>query len=128
MTGVMHFDKTYKLIIAGSRTINSTVEEIGRMVDHNFFSLPSEVVCGLAKGPDLVGKAWAAQMNIPCRDFPADWEKYGKRAGILRNEEMGDYADALLALWDGESRGTKHMIDYMNKLGKLFYVTIRQST
>ena len=45
------------------------------------------------------------------RVFPADWDKYGKRAGYLRNVQMAEYADALLAFWDGESRGTKNMID-----------------
>ena len=50
--------------------------------------------------------------------FYPNWEKYGKSAGIIRNHEMGDYADYLLAFWDGTSKGTKDMIDYMKKIGK----------
>ena len=50
--------------------------------------------------------------------FEADWGTHGKKAGILRNIEMGDYADALIAFHDSESKGTKHMIEYMKSLGK----------
>ena len=42
--------------------------------------------------------------------YPAEWEKHGKAAGYKRNARMADNADGLLAVWDGESRGTKHMI------------------
>lgn len=43
--------------------------------------------------------------------FKADWDKHGKAAGFKRNTEMAKYADALIAFWDGKSKGTKHMID-----------------
>ena len=50
-----------------------------------------------------------------CYRFPADWDKYGKAAGYKRNGEMARNADALIAFWDGKSRGTKHMIDLAKK-------------
>jgi len=71
----------------------------------------TEVVSGGAKGVDRLGELWAQKRNIPITRFPAEWNKYGKRAGYIRNKEMALYADALLAIWDGESKGTKHMID-----------------
>lgn len=82
----------------------------------------TEVVCGGAKGADDLGRNHAICMDLDLKMFPADWDKLGRRAGPLRNIQMGDYADQLLALWDGESRGTKHMIEYMQKLNKPVYV------
>lgn len=86
------------------------------MADSRF--LITEVVSGTALGIDQAAIEWAHGVGIPVRKFPANWNKHGKRAGYLRNEEMADYADALIAIWDGESRGTKHMIDiaYRRKL------------
>lgn len=114
-----------KLIIAGSRKLEIDVLDIEYAVDSQNLWVEF-VVCGMAKGPDLVGKKWAEGHNIPVIEYPADWS-VGKRGGILRNIEMGDAADALLAFWDGKSRGTKHMMDYMEKIGKPVYVELRES-
>ena len=54
-------------------------------------------------------------MGYSVKEFPAQWNEFGKRAGYIRNEEMAKYADACVAFWDGESKGTKHMIDLANK-------------
>ena len=82
----------------------------------------SEVVCGLAKGADLLGKLFAEVNGYPCKDFPADWNKYGRAAGPIRNKQMADYADAAIVfMWDN-SRGSKNMIETMQKLGKPVYV------
>ncbi len=72
---------------------------------------PTAVVSGTARGADRLGEIWAQMQGIPVVQFPADWNRYGKKAGYLRNIEMADHAEALIALWDGESRGTKHMIE-----------------
>ncbi len=71
----------------------------------------TEVVSGTARGADLAGETWAIMDDVPIKRFPADWDTYGKRAGYLRNEQMAEYADALVAVWDGVSRGTNHMIE-----------------
>lgn len=76
------------------------------------------MVAGCAKGADQIPYRYNSWHGVPIKEFAAGWDTHGKKAGILRNIEMGDYADALIALWDGSSKGTKHMIDYMNKLGK----------
>ena len=71
----------------------------------------TEVVCGGATGPDTHGALWATVKNLPIKYFYPDYPGYGKRrAPVVRNEEMACYADALIAIWDGKSRGTRDMI------------------
>ena len=78
----------------------------------------TEVVCGMARGADLIGKKWAEEQGIPVIERPADWEKYGRTlAGAIRNQQMADEADALIALWDGKSPGTKNMIEIATREG-----------
>jgi hypothetical protein len=97
---------TGKYIIAGSRDFTD-FELLERVL--NEFEI-SEIVCGGARGADLLGKEYAEKYNIPVKMFPADWERYGKGAGHRRNLEMAEYADVLIAFWDGNSTGTAHMI------------------
>jgi hypothetical protein len=85
---------------------------------------PIEIVSGKARGVDTMGEQWARENDIPIKEFPANWKRYGIVAGIIRNEEMGDYADALVAVWDGESKGSKHMIDYAKKKGLKIHIHI----
>lgn len=109
-----------KVIIAGSRQITSP-NIIKSAVENSGFTT-TELVCGMARGVDLLGFQWAQEQNIPIKQMPAEWDKYGKSAGYRRNAEMAQHADALIAIWDGKSRGTKHMIDTMTKLNKPVYV------
>jgi hypothetical protein len=111
-----------KTIIAGSRSIvkYDIVKEY--IVKANFNI--TEVVCGMAKGVDLLGKEYAEENDIPIKEFPANWDLYGKRAGHLRNTEMAKYADALIAIWDGKSPGTKNMIDEAYKYKLKVFIEI----
>ena len=113
-----------KVIIAGSRTFND-YPLLRCTLDEFYLSTPiTEIVCGGAAGADMLGKQWAEENNIPVKMFDAQWHMYGKSAGMIRNIEMGEYADFLIAFWDGISPGTKHMIDYMkthNKHGIICY-------
>lgn len=77
-----------------------------------------EVVCGDARGVDTYGARWAAAQHIPVKHFPAKWDEHGRSAGYRRNVEMAEYADYLIAFWDGASHGTRHMIDIMKEKGK----------
>lgn len=104
-----------RVIVAGSREINVAVEYLSVIVIESGFT-PSVIISGHARGADKLGEDWAKLHDIPCEKYPADWDKYGKRAGFMRNEYMASKADALIALWDGNSRGTKHMIETMQKL------------
>jgi hypothetical protein len=83
---------------------------------------PFEVVSGTARGIDSLGEAWAAVHNIAVKRFPAKWKELGKSAGFKRNEQMAKYGDALVAIWDGKSRGTMHMINLAKKHGLTVYV------
>lgn len=109
-----------KTIIAGSREINDlslitkAVSECGWIV--------SEVVSGNARGVDRLGETWALYNAVPIQLFPAEWDVYGKSAGPIRNRKMAEYADTLIAIWDGKSKGTKNMIDTATKLGLTVYV------
>jgi len=96
-----------KTIIAGSRDIVD-YDELVHCLEQLDFNI-TEVVSGTARGVDRLGERWAEENNIPVKRFPANWNKYGKRAGFLRNEEMAEYAEAVVILWDGKSKGTKHM-------------------
>ena len=100
-----------KVIIAGARTFND-YNLLCQKCNHAL-SLQSEIeiVSGTANGADKLGERYAIEKGYPIRQFPADWDKFGKGAGYRRNEEMAKYADALIAFWDGKSKGTKHMID-----------------
>lgn len=90
-------------------------------VDNTTWSI-SEVVSGTANGIDRRGEQWAAKNNIPIKQFPAEWDVYGKSAGYVRNYVMAQYADALIAIWDGKSKGTLNMINTMANLNKPIYV------
>lgn len=114
-----------KLIIAGSRDIDDydlLVAEIVKSGIWKQYKRDIEVVCGMAKGVDMLGYEFAKRNSLAIHEFPANWDLYGKSAGHRRNKEMGDFADQLLALWDGKSRGTKGMIEYMEYLGKPCHV------
>lgn len=110
-----------KVIIAGCRDYVLSTEEIQQSVDLSGFDI-SEVVSGGAKGVDRTGELWASKNRIPVNRFPADWDRHGKSAGPKRNAEMAQYADALIAFWDGKSRGTLNMIDTMRKAGKPYLI------
>ncbi len=75
------------------------------------------IISGGATGADTLGEQYAKERGYSLQQFPAQWEKYGKRAGPMRNKEMAENADALIAYWNGESRGTKNMIEEAKKRG-----------
>ena len=75
------------------------------------------IVSGGCIGADLMGEQYAKESGYGVERYPAEWEKYGRKAGIMRNAVMADNADALIAYWDGVSRGTKNMIDEARKRG-----------
>ena len=110
-----------KVIIAGTRDFNDYAF-LKKNVDYflqgiNPNNEEIEIVSGNARGADKLGERYAKEYNLPVKLFPANWDKYGKRAGYLRNQEMANYADVLIAFWDEKSKGTKHMIDIAKKQG-----------
>ena len=97
-----------RVIIAGGRD-NWNPQDVLTAIEESSFKI-SEVVCGEAPGVDTMGRRWAEWNGIAVASFPADWDKYGKPAGPIRNGHMAMYGEALIAVWDGKSRGTKNMI------------------
>lgn len=100
-----------KVIIAGSRTITDENEVVQAIVDSGF--MITEVISGGARGVDQIGEKWATMMDIPITKFIPDWERLGKRAGHVRNNDMALYAapsGGLILVWDGKSRGSANML------------------
>lgn len=119
-----------KLIIAGCRHFKLSLEELEEIIIHQNipFSKITEVVSGGASGIDSLGEDWAESLTdwMPVKVFKPEYDKFvHKRAApIARNIEMGKYADALLLIWDGQSKGSASMKAIMKKLNKPIYEVI----
>lgn len=109
-----------RVIIAGGRNIHD-YEIVKDAIKKANLSIDT-VVSGGAKGVDALGEQYAIEMNLSLHIYYADWEKNGRAAGPIRNRKMAENADALIAIWDGQSRGTKNMIETATKLGLIVYV------
>lgn len=109
-----------KVIVAGGRDFNDFDVVANAIVESKF--IITEIVSGCAAGVDTLGEIYAAENDIPVKKFPADWKKNGRSAGPIRNGQMAEYADALVAVWDGVSRGTKNMIDQATARGRQVHV------
>lgn len=111
-----------KVVIAGSRTINSVSRVYNAIIDSDYEI--TEVVSGCAKGVDTIGEIWASWKNIPIKQFPADWKKYRSAAGPIRNKQMAEYCDAAIIVWNGdpvESPGSADMVKQMKKINKPYF-------
>lgn len=100
-------------IIAGSRKINDYIF-IKRIIQMAPFTI-RHIISGGADGVDGCGISWAREMHLPFTIYPADWKRYGKPAGPIRNQIMADISDALIAVWDKQSPGTKNMIERFSR-------------
>lgn len=111
-----------KVIVAGSREITD-YHTVRDAIDASPFApRVSEIVSGTARGVDQLGIDYAVTNYLSWTEFPANWQQYGQSAGFRRNEDMADYADALVAIRLSGSRGTTHMIEAMRKRGKPYFV------
>lgn len=109
-----------RVIIAGSRE-GVTEKHVLYAVLLSGFEI-SSVVSGRAKGADTYGELFAATVGLPCVDMEADWDAHGRAAGHIRNRQMAKNADALIAVWDGQSDGTRNMIATARELGLKVFV------
>ena len=117
----------FRVIIAGGRNfarmpsdredVDLLTKTMDNLLQYKKRSHRIVVLWGMAKGRDMAGKRYAEQCRFHVRYFPADWQQYGRRAGIVRNELMVQNADALVAFWDGSSPGTKNMIETAQRYG-----------
>lgn len=106
----------FKVIIAGGRNFND-YQLLCEKVDNILSSIKEdiEIVSGGATGADALGEKYAKDRGLYIKKFPADWNTHGKAAGPIRNLQMAKYGDACICFWDGESRGTKNMIETAEK-------------
>lgn len=108
----------FRVIIAGGRLFDDYAY-LKKSMDYLLRNINDDiiVVCGKARGADTLGEKYANERGYDVHYFPADWDRYGKAAGYIRNEEMAKNADALVAFWDGKSHGTKNMIALAKQYG-----------
>lgn len=113
-----------RVVVAGSRSFGQDAySDVEDAIEDSGFD-PDVIVSGGAKGVDELGEQYGKNNAIPIHIIPADWETHGKSAGHKRNADMAEYGDALVAVWDGDSPGTKSMISKMHATGKPVYVSI----
>ena len=104
----------YKTIIAGGRDFmdyNLLKEKVNKILQEKKVTHKIVIISGCARGADTLGLRYATENAFDVEKYPAEWGNYGKKAGYMRNVEMAENADAIIAFWDGKSKGTKHMID-----------------
>lgn len=109
----------FRVIVAGSRGfINyQLLKEVLDSFLGGYLVSGVVIISGTAKGADSLGEVYAKERGMACERHPANWSQYGRSAGYKRNEEMASCANALVAFWDGQSKGTKHMIDIAKRKG-----------
>ena len=121
----------FKVIIAGSRGFSNYKllrEQCNKFLREKRKTSNIIIVSGHARGADTLGEKYAQDEGFVLEIYPAQWKKLGKQAGYRRNEQMAEVADALIAFWDGSSKGTKHMIDIMNEKNLLVRVVEYETT
>lgn len=115
----------FKLIVAGGRDFNDYVllsASLIALATVNYSDKAVSIVSGMARGADALAIRFAKEHNVQLHEFHADWEGQGKAAGFVRNTDMANFADGLLAFWDGKSSGTAHMIRTMENRRKPVHV------
>lgn len=101
-----------KVAIVGSRKI--VVENLEQYIPSN----TTEIISGGAKGIDTCAKQYAQKKSLRYIEFLPEYNVFGKAAPLIRNDKIIDYADIVIAIWDGKSKGTKYVIDQCIKLHK----------
>lgn len=112
--------ESFRVIIAGCRDFtdyNLLCQICDHMLSEKVKTHKVIVVSGHATGADALGEKYAKERGFILETYPAEWTKYGKQAGPKRNLRMAEVSNALVAFWDGKSRGTKNMIDLANMKG-----------
>lgn len=110
-----------RIVVAGCRDYNN-YEEAKEYIDFCISKIKKEhtliFVSGGCRGADVLGERYAKENGYKIERHPAEWKKYGKAAGPIRNREMAEISDYVICFWDGKSKGTKAMIEYSVKIGK----------
>lgn len=120
IAGTRYKDKENKIPFDDYALVVEAIERSGFTI--------TEVVSGTAIGADRLGEQWARANNIPIKEMPADWIRYGNSAGPMRNRAMAEYADAAIIAWDGKSPGSRNMVENMIRRKKPYYVALTSAT
>jgi len=111
----------FRVVVAGSRDYNDYLKA-KKYIEYAISGVKDYCtmvfISGGCRGADMLGERYAKENGYKIARYPADWEKYGRSAGPIRNRKMADISDLVICFWDGKSRGTKSMIDYCRKIGK----------
>ena len=117
---MVEVDTSFKVIVAGSRGFDDyplLEATLDSYIGEHLEVLDVEIVSGGATGADTLGERYAKNRGDILKVFPAEWRKYGKGAGYIRNKQMAEYADHLVVFWDGFSKGSLGMIRDAEKAG-----------
>ena len=110
-----------RVVIAGCRDYNN-YDEAKLYIDFCLSNIRREndivIVSGCASGADAIGERYARQNGFKVEKYPANWNKYGRSAGPIRNKQMAEVCDYVICFWDGKSRGTKSMIEFARECNK----------
>lgn len=110
-----------KVLVAGSRNVAdpATVE---KAILESKFDMTA-MICGMApRGVDRMAYEWARKNNVPVEEYPADWDRFGKSAGMRRNRQMVEVAEAAVIVWDGNSPGTENTLKLVKAKGIPYYL------
>lgn len=114
-----------KIVIAGCRYYNN-YNEAKEYIDFCIREIKKNntivILSGGCRGADAIGERYAIENGYEIRRFVANWDKYGKAAGPIRNEQMAKDADYIICFWDYKSRGTKSMIENAKKYSKPYKI------
>ena len=112
---------TKRVVIAGCRDYDN-YDEAKPYIDFCLSNIRQKnhiiIVSGGASGADAIGERYAKENGFKTEIYPANWETYGKSAGPRRNKQMAQIGDCVICFWDGQSKGTKSMINYAEKYNK----------
>ena len=113
--------KEYHIIVCGGRHFENYAL-LCKTLAENFGNDIEEIVSGHCQGADTLGEKWAKEHDVPCKIFPAEWKRYGKKAGPMRNKQMVDYIDgfskkAVVAFTSPNSVGTRNTIALAKRKG-----------
>lgn len=110
-----------RVLIAGCRNYND-YECAKRCIDYYIKDIRQKYelvfVSGGCRGADLLGERYAEENGFSVEIYPADWAKFGRKAGPIRNKLMAEVSDYIICFWDGKSAGTKSMIECAKRTNK----------